>query len=236
MTQRIGKVGYVGPVVDEKQQKDSKEWPEFQDNHTKNLPVANWPRDQQLELEKERGIANKLRQKLSEKRYRLKHKAQRKKINQEYYKTHKPKFYVSNIIQRQKLTEPDKESKIKYNREYRKKNRNRINKQVLELYHKNKGKMKTQEPKQIKFIEVTGHKIPNGFTTIRIENLSKLQEALITLEVRPPVLFYGEGKFINILIAGLKAGHQLFFFHKDKVVYYAVEHKIKVLNGEVLKK
>ena len=239
MKQKIGNVGYVGPekdIKDIKQLKDEKPWPKYQDQHHKNLPVANWPRKEQLELEKEKGIAIKLKEKLHQKKYRSKHKPQRKRINKEYYKTHKKQFKNYNLVYRQKLTskqqEKKKEINKKYQKEYRKKHRDRLNKQELECYRRNKGIAK--EPIQINFIEIVEHKFPKSLTTIRIENLKRLQEAIVTLNIIPLVILYGQGKWINILISGLKPGHQVFFFHKDNIVYYAVEYTIKVKEGKLI--
>ena len=223
--------------VKSKQQKDSKNWPEFNNqDHILNLSYGYWPKDLQLNYVKVNTLKRKLNIKLIQKRYRTKHKAQRKKLSKEYYRNHKDQFKIYNIIRRQKFYKQTKKYNRIYMRKYRKKNRSKLRAYDRELYQKNKTKMKAQEIKEVKFIRVIGHKIPPGFTTIRLENLRRLQEAIVALEVSPLTIFYGEGKLINVLISGLKSKHQLFFFHRDRIVYFAIEHRILVnLKGRVIK-
>lgn len=227
MKEKIGELGWIVPkneLEDVKQHKDSKEWPEYNNqDHLLNLPLALQPTQYQIRYHR----AKLIRRNVLNKIYKQKH-----------YEKNKDK-----IIQRAKVWKKNNPGQAELTKAIHKAtNQERIREVGLAAQKRYDAKMKgiqmkPEEPKQIKFIEIFRHHIPRGFPEIRMENLEKLQQALTTLEVKPLVLFYGNGRLLNNFLSGsVKQGHQQFFFLKDKTLYYCVEYRIRInLNGEVIK-
>ncbi len=240
--------GFVGQEneIKYKQIKWPGNWNEYNEqDHILNLPLPHQPLPYQLRYYQSKKAKLKLYQKNYMRYYYRNHKPKINEASKLYYQNNKEKYIVYEIKTKQQHPERIKE----YQRRHREKNRDKLIEYSRTYYSNNKdkesirkhnayikNKMELKNPKRIRFIEVAGHKLPRDYISIRLDDLTKLQEAMLSLEISPPVILFGSGSLINILFSGLKPTSQLFYFFKEKAVYFCIEHKIKSrLIGRIIK-